>query len=68
MALELSKKNLQSHGEVERAYGNQPDKPLLPVYPSTMQLYPIKYVPINQLLFHNNKPGPDETCPKQGII
>ena len=28
----------------------------------------IKNGPINLLLFQNNKPGPDATCPKKGII
>ena len=68
MAFEISKKNRQSHDEVERAYDNQPDEPLLPLDPSAMRLDVIKDGPINRFLFKNNKSGPNETCPKQGII
>ena len=68
MAFEMSKKNHQYHDEVERAYDNQPNEPILPVDPSTMLLDTIKYGSINRLLFKNNKSGPDETWPKQGII
>ena len=68
MAFETSKKNRQYHDEVERAYENQPNKPLLPVYPSAMRLDTIKYGPINRLLFKNKKSGPNETCPKQAIV
>ena len=68
MSFEIIKKNRQPHDEVERAYDNQPDDPLPPVDPSAMLLDTIKDGPINQLLFKNNKPGPNETCPKAGII
>ena len=64
----MRKKNHQSHDEVESAYNNQPYEALFPVEPSTIQLDMIKYGPINWLLFKNNKSGPNETCPKQGII
>ena len=68
MASETSNKNCQSHDEVESAYDNQRNEPLLPVYPPKIRLETIKDGTINQLLFNNNKSGPDETCPKQGII
>ena len=68
MAFGISKNNCQSHDKVKRAYDNKPDEPLLPLDPSTMRLDRIKDGLINRLLFKNNKPGPDETCPKKGII
>ena len=68
MAFEMSKNNRQSHDEILSAYENQPNEPLLPVDPSKMRLDTIKDGPINRFLFQNKKPGPNETCPKQGII
>ena len=68
MSFEMSKKNRQSHDKVESSHDNQPNEPLLIEDPSTIQLDMIKDGPINRLLFKNNKSGPDETCPKQGIV
>ena len=70
MACNMNNKNRQSHDEEERALDNKLNVPLFlfPVDPSTKILDTIKAGPINQLLFKNNKPGNDETCPKQGII
>ena len=42
MAFEISNKNRQSHDEVESAYDNQPNEPLLPVDPLTTRLDTIK--------------------------
>ena len=65
----MNNKNRLSYHEVERASENKLIEPLFlfPVDPSTKILDTIKTGQTNILLFMNNKPGPDETCPKQGI-
>ena len=47
MAFRISKKNPQYYDGVERAYINQPDEPLFPVYPLAMRLGAIKDRTIN---------------------
>ena len=64
----MRNKNRQSHDKVESAYNNKINEPLITVDPLTKILDTIKDGPINRLLFKNNKSGPDETWPKQGII
>ena len=64
----MNNKNCLSHDEVERALNNKLNEPLLPVDPSTKILDTIKDGTINRFLFKDRKSGPDETCPKQGII
>ena len=66
----MNNKNCQSYEEVERALENKLNEPLFlfPVDSSTKRLDTIKTGPINRLLFKNNEPGPNETCPEQGII
>ena len=66
----MNNKNCQYYDEVERALENKLNEPLFlfPVDSSTKRLDTIKTRPISRLLFKNNKSGPDETCPKKGII
>ena len=66
----MNNKNCQYYDEVERALENKLNEQLFlfPVDPSTKILDTIKAGPINRFLFKNNKSGPNETCPKQGII
>ena len=56
--------------EVNFALEYKVNEPLFlsPVESSRKILDTIRTGPINLLLFKNNKTGPDETCPKQGII
>ena len=66
----MNTKNCQAYDEVERALEYKLNEPLFlsPVESSRKRLVMIRTGPINRLLFKNNKTGPDETCPKQGII
>ena len=66
----MNTKNCQSYDEVERSLEDKLNEPLFlfPVDSSTKILDTIRTGPINRLLFKNNKTGPDENCPKQGII
>ena len=66
----MNTKNCQAYDEVERALEYKLNEPLFlsPVYSSRKRLDTIRTGPINWLLFKNNKTGPDETCPKKGII
>ena len=66
----MNTKNCQAYDKVERALEYKLNEPLFifPVDSSTKRLDTIKSGPINGLLFKNNKSGPDETWPKQGII
>ena len=65
----MNTKNCQAYDEVERALEYKLNELFLsPVDSSRKRLYTIRTGPINRLLFKNNKTGPDETCPKQGII
>ena len=70
MACKMNTKNCQYYDEVDRALENKLNEPLFlfPVYSSTKILDTIRTRPTNRLLFKNNKPEPDETFPKQGII
>ena len=68
MDFEISNKSRQSHDKVESPNNNQLNELFLLLDPSTNRLDTIKDGLINWLLFKNNKLGPDETCPKQGII
>ena len=66
----MNTKNFQAYEEVERALEYKLKEPLFisPIDSSRKRLDTIRTGPINLLLFKNNKTGPDETCPKQGII
>ena len=66
----MNTKNCQSYDEVEIALENKLNEQLFlfPLDLSEKILDTIRTGPINRLLFKNNKPGPDETFPKQGII
>ena len=66
----MNNKNRQSQDKLEIALDNKLNETLFlfPVDPLTKRLNTIKNGPINWLLFKNNKSGPDETFPKQGII
>ena len=66
----MNTKNCQDYDEVERALEYKLNEPLFlsPIDSSRKRLETIITGPINRLLFKNNKIGPDETCPKQGII
>ena len=70
VACKMNTKNCQAYDKVERSLEYKLNELILlfPVDSSRKRLDTIRTGLINRLLFKNNKTGPNETCPKQGII